>query len=308
VKIQKLFHLVKDLPATGWEKGENEDWGIASCEVKDTSGDIVRRDGITWTTYHHPPERHLKILANHLRVLPDGSPPIIGRVEEFKKCILPVDGKSAKVLAFRFSWATDEHGVVTELAQKYRDLVRGGYLDSFSVGLMLTDFDQFDDGGLDIRGSELFEVSCVTIPALGQANVLRAIEDKLGDYLDRDAIKAMTPKKGDFKEALDAVLVRVDELSKALSVTIKEALEPNAHAGLVEGLLSKQLEPLSKSVADVTTLVKGQAERLEVLESALVVLTTSLAKERATATCGPDEDDLDLVGKKLDDLMRFVGK
>lgn len=172
-------HLVKEL--TGGMKEaelkEGEDMlGIASVEMFDSDGDVIRVDGIDVSKYHQPPKRHIKMLASHMGSLPSGEPPIIGRVERFFNTTTEVNGEEAKALAFAFSFARDEEGELTPLANAYKRLMPK-YLDSFSVGIMVDEFKELENGsGFDVTKSSLFEISAVAIPANSEANVIKAIK------------------------------------------------------------------------------------------------------------------------------------
>lgn len=172
-------HLVKEL--TGGLKAaelrEGEDMmGIASAQIVDSDGDIILIDGIKFDKYHKPPQRHLKLLASHMGSLPDGTPPIIGRIERFWKTTVEADGQEVPALAFAFSFAKDEDGQLVPLAAAYKKLMPK-YLDSFSVGLMVDDYEvNKDKTGLIVKESSLFEISAVAIPANAEANALKTIK------------------------------------------------------------------------------------------------------------------------------------
>jgi len=98
-KVYKTFHVLKDIQSINEKPDKPGCWALASVEVEDTEGDIIKIDGIDWSSYHNPEKNvYMKVLANHMTVLPDGSSPVIGRVEEFKKVTLLGD-TNAKALA-----------------------------------------------------------------------------------------------------------------------------------------------------------------------------------------------------------------
>ena len=79
-------------------------------------------------------------------------------------------------MAFAFSFARDEEGELTPLAAAYKRLMPK-YLDSFSVGIMVNDYDMLEDkSGLDVKKSTLFEISAVAIPANAEANAMKFIK------------------------------------------------------------------------------------------------------------------------------------
>lgn len=177
--------LVKEL--TGGMKNdaelkEGEDMlALASVEITDSDGDTIFVDGIDFSKYHNPPKRHLKLLASHMGSLPSGEPPIIGRIERFFKTTTEVNGKEVKALAFAFSFARDEEGELTPLANAYKRLMPK-YLDSFSVGMLANKYEiKEDKSGFNIYQSDLYEISAVAIPANAEANVMQAIKKAFKD-------------------------------------------------------------------------------------------------------------------------------
>lgn len=217
--------LLKALPA-GVERVDGSEWGIASLERKDMVKDVVRVAGIRTGEFHNPPHTHLKILPQHLKVLPSGEPAVIGRVEEFKDA--DVDGQPAKL--FRFTWAKDGKGNVTEFASKYKDLYDGGYLDSFSIGFQPQDGARNKDGGYDITQSELFEISVVSIPC--NPGATRLVKDLLGDAAP-DTIAVVDAINEQFKglqaQLTQTLVEQLKEFGKRLD-TIEASLvdEPDA--------------------------------------------------------------------------------
>lgn len=178
-------HIVKEL--TGGlmndQLRQGEDMmGIASAEIIDTEGDIIRVDGIDVSKYHNPPKRHIKILAGHEHKLASGEPSIIGRVERFWTTTIEVDGKEVKALAFALSFAKDaETGELTPLANAYKKLMPK-YIDSFSVGMSVGDYGVLEEtGGLDVKASTLYEISAVSVPANAEANVIKSIKQAFKD-------------------------------------------------------------------------------------------------------------------------------
>lgn len=172
-------HIVKELTAGMKQEEllEGEDMlGIASVEIVDVDGDFIEIDAIDYSKYHNPPQRHLKILAQHAFSNADGTPAIVGRVERFFKTTVDVKGVETKALGFAFSFARDEEGELTPLAKAYKSLMPK-YLDSFSVGMLVHEWDQRKDtGGVTVTRGELYEISAVSVPANCEANVLKEIK------------------------------------------------------------------------------------------------------------------------------------
>ena len=238
-KVKKLDFVLDKGNSLGVDISDGF-WAIASAEVMDSVGDVVKQDGMNWDSYHNPPVSYMKILAGHAKTLPDGTPPIVGRIEEFKKITKKIDGKNVKATAFRMSFAKDGEGNYTELALKYKKLYEGGYLDSFSVGLLVKSFEH-NDTGMDINESELFEVSAVTVPCLASATVLRAIqkeldipEEVIATALDdeiKDKVLHLTKtmdKQAEIiskqAEMLAEMAIKVDSITKS-SITLEDSLK-----------------------------------------------------------------------------------
>jgi uncharacterized coiled-coil protein SlyX len=260
-KITKTYSVIKDVPSDLIEKAgdmpqklpEGGLWAYATVEVPDTSGDIVRVDGIDYSAYHNPPSTKLKILAQHIKVLPDGTPPVIGRVEAFVKTVTKT---GEKALAFYMTWATQkvkkvsEDGVeseveeVTPLARSYKNLFDTGYLDSFSIGAGVIERESIKNAGWDYKATSLAEISAVTVPANSKANVIRALEDELGEHLDKVAV-------------LETKIV--DQESVIKSLTEK-----------VEGACKQNIDVESRLVTALDKKLDALNERLDFLEASIV--------------------------------------
>lgn len=266
------------------DKQTNDDslWAVATCEIEDSTGDVVKTAGVSYGNYHNPPNTYLKILAGHKHILDDGSPAVVGRVEEFSRGNLVVgDGKSVPALYFRMSWAKDGEGYVTDLAAKYKALYDGGYLDSFSVGMILQDFTKNKAGGRDIQASELHEISAVSVPMLAKANVVKHIEETLGIKLDVKTLE--------------------DEVEKKITE------EPYGYKDVVKAMGS-MFEPIVKSQNELLEQNKALAERLDVLESAIVVLTDVAKVQRQDDQKGLTQEQSQKLLKEIDKINTFLGK
>jgi len=268
LELQKSVCILKSLPAGIAPAPPGELWAVATREVVDEDGDIVRVAGIDLSA--HRPQSPIKVLAQHLRGLPDGSPPVLGRVEEFRRTM--IDG--APALIFRMSWAVDLDGKVTPLASKYKDLYDGGYLDSFSIGASVLEAKPIKGKGSDYVRSKLREISCVTLPANSDAIVLRAIHSRLGDCIDGRC-------------ATDSLLQSLDRLQKAMEKRIQPA---TGSCGCNKG--KSDLE------ARVAALERQFQTVRDDIESSVVAALSgeSFTKSRhaGAADEGDDDDDDDL--------------
>ena len=249
-------HIVKELTAGMKQEEllEGEDMlGIASVEIVDVDGDLIEIDAIDYSKYHNPPQRHLKILAQHAFSNADGTPAIVGRVERFFKTTVDIKGVETKALGFAFSFAKDEEGELTPLAKAYKSLMPK-YLDSFSVGMLVHEWDQRKDtGGVTVTKGELYEISAVSVPANCEANVLKEIKKafksqqiELKDVsvetektveteikeVQEEESNTSTDNNEDIKtfinEKFDALMERIDTIESALSVMSEGADQTDA--------------------------------------------------------------------------------
>jgi len=251
--------VMKSLPE-GFEKPANSLWAYATVETPDRDKDIVRVKGISLAL--HRDKSPIKVFLNHqYKPLPDGTPPVVGRVEEFRETVHKGMGGEVPALAFRMSWATDGEGNVTPLAAKYKSLYDGGYLDSFSIGFTPKTAKPIKGGGHDYTATELFEISAVTMPANPNATKIKAIKDTLGDDapegLDADPFWIHNDPDGSKwvrKEAHDAI---VDKLTSRLDDVGKSLSSLNEISTFLNELRDRTREVLD--IAEATVVVKSDA-------------------------------------------------
>lgn len=288
-QITKSFNTFKTLP-DHLQKAVNGEtpadlYGFASVEVVDTVGDVVLIDGITTDPYHNPPKRHLKILPQH-----NNSALPIGRVENFYRVTTETQDKPCKALMFGMSWAKDGDGNITPDAKKYKDLFDGGYLDSFSVGMMVMDASPNDTGGYDILESCLYEVSAVTVPANAEANVIKHIEDTLGEKLVKDQ-----PKKKTINESVTELNTVMTELAgKVKSLPTEENMNG----------INAKLDALCQEMKSFDSLI----ERLDTLESSLAVMSNTLSRATNSQKDEAELKAIKAITKGLDELNTFLDK
>lgn len=295
-QLIKMLTVAKDLPVELKARHENDDngfWLYASREVVDSTGDLVRIDGIDLSTYHDPANgTHLKILAQHIRALPNGMAPVIAKVTDYVKTMVPFKGKLVKALALYCEWLQTDEGKLLPLSRHYKDMVESGGIDSGSIGIILDEYKPLEEtGGLDIIKSSLFETSLVTIAANSSATVIKEKLAEIGYELDEEPVK--------------------EPVAEPVEETKKEDA-PHTHEGLIEGLstaLRDQFTPLAKTMGDVQTLLNTLADRIDTLESAVVILTqarTSQGEDQHTDA--ETEKSLATLKTKLDGLLKFIGK
>lgn len=287
--VKQLNTINKGLPEA--LKLRNHDpetgvWVYASREIIDEEGDLIMIDGINLAAFSNPAEgTRIKALAQHVRTNADGTPAIVGLVTDALKTETLYRGQSVKTLALWIEWLTRQVPVMDDegkpmmddqgqpmmrrelmpLSQIYKDFVDAGGIDQVSIGVGVTDYEQMESGGYRIHACDLQEVSFVTLAANQSATIVKALEDKLGEQLEKAKIEPPQPRLRPHPLAN-----QLEKMAKQLDELAKHVKEPDGHTSLVEGHL--------KSLGE--TLVRIQ-ERLDALESAAVILTQA-------ATSGED--------------------
>jgi hypothetical protein len=200
----------KRLP-DGFKKPEDGDWVCMSAEVPpedEASGDVVRVSGLN--TARHTDKSPIKLLGQHLRGTMDGSPAIIGRMEEFRL------GKK--------SWKG-----------KHKGLWEGGYLDSVSIGFRpvksraLNSEKPWD--GYEFLESELVELSIVTIPANPAATALKAIADAFHTKEVNHASDEQDKSADTLAPHLTRLEALLDQMQDALAVAKSDDAEQTRDHG-----------------------------------------------------------------------------
>jgi HK97 family phage prohead protease len=157
----KLLEMIdekegKEFKVNITKQQDNTFTAIASKEVVDRMGDIVKIDGIKIDNYLRNPV----ILFNH-----------------FPEKVI---GKAVDVLKTSDSLIVKIQFANTPLAQEIKELVAEGFLNTLSIGFMPLQYKPNDNGnGIVYESVELLEVSIVSIPANPEAVVLRYLEDRL---------------------------------------------------------------------------------------------------------------------------------
>jgi HK97 family phage prohead protease len=157
----KLLEMIdekerKDFKVNITKQQDNTFTAIASKEVVDRMGDIVKIAGIKIDNYLKNPV----VLFNHN---PD-----------------KIIGKALEVLKTNDSLIVKIQFANTPLAQEVKELVAEGFLNTLSIGFMSLQYKQNDNSnGIIYESVELLEVSVVSVPANPEAVVLRYLEDRL---------------------------------------------------------------------------------------------------------------------------------
>lgn len=252
--IRREFSTKRYVPK--FPKPEDGAWVCMSAEVPvedECGGDIIRVAGLKCEA---PEGGSIKMLAQHKPVLPDGSPGVVGKIEETKEGHVEWKGKLVPAKFARFSWAKDGEGHVTDLASKYKSLWDGGYLDSVSVGVQVDKYEPIDPknpfGGYDFQETRLFELSIVTIPANPAATVLRAIADTFDPQPEPIAA---TIQSFDYSDSFDAIRKEIVGLSKSFNSRLDD-LE-SAIAEKADGPLIPPSLPQNQPDPELVALAKA---------------------------------------------------
>lgn len=189
---------------------------VGTMEGVDRDGDIVKVDGIELKSYKTNPV----VLWAHGR---EGLLPVAKATKVWKK-----DGN----LNFRLEFAEAQHNPIAPfIYQSYKD----GFLNAFSIGFLpdYSSMEYKEDKKANkqvriINKSELFELSCVHVPANANALMVRsymdtvnkAWEDGILDGSDlkliEDEVAKISPKTEITEEKVAKLLKEIDELKAKL--------------------------------------------------------------------------------------------
>jgi hypothetical protein len=235
--VRKQFSVFKGKLPAGVTRPANGDIVILSAEIPaedEGGGDIVRIAGMDVPDC-------IPLQAQHLKYAPDGSPTTIGKVSKTYDSQIEWKGKNVAAKLGAIEWAP------TELANKYKALWPE-FINSVSIGAFIKKADPLDPKkpmlGWDIKESEVFELSIVTIPANPAAKVLRAIKDMFGDELDAD------PLSLDIATSLKSILSRLDDLESLIVAKAEPAAQQPSDPDPVQKddeLLGRLIDALRKA-------------------------------------------------------------
>jgi hypothetical protein len=219
--------VLKALPSAFKAAGEDELWALATVEVMDREGDIVRVKGISLE--YHKPEMPIKVLGLGHKYSPgaDGELPITGLVKEFVPTTTTIKGHGeVPALAFRMEFDRDEKGELTGYSRRMKSLYKGDAakglkpkLDSFSIG-----FDpqaepiRLRGGRYDFTKTAIFEISPCVIPANPHATVLKALREQFGEDLDALSVleeRMLQLNQQNLETILKALQTRFDDFESA---------------------------------------------------------------------------------------------
>ena len=210
--------ILKAVPETLNKAGSNEQWALATVEVQDREGDIIRVAGINLDL--HRPECPVKVVGSQHKynVLDDKATyPVMGKVKEFVKTTTKVNGEKVPALAFRYEYAK-EGDQISPYAAKLKSQFDNGILDSFSARFIPASVKPLRSKGgrYDVTECVLDgEISACLFPMNPYATVLKALEDGLGE--DFDKLAYLEQRIIELHKAVDRVGSREDILLKAFT-------------------------------------------------------------------------------------------
>lgn len=188
-------------------EGEITGYGAIFDNV-DRGGDVIKKGAFNKTISENGGS--VIMVANH-----DQNKPI-GRVTEMKE---------------------DDTGLLfkgylskTDRAQEYKQLMKDGVVDSFSIGYAVVKADDNSHGGRDLSEVKLFEISPVAIPMNPEAKLLEVKNMSEGDNREEviERFEMLAKNIGDKKMKLqnEAELLKLAELYKSVTQPLEADTEP----------------------------------------------------------------------------------
>lgn len=226
--------------------------GIASTAVQDRQGEVVEVDG--WDLKNFKKAPRLLWAHNHTE-------PAIGKVT---KTWYDGTGKNKRLM---FEAVFQE---VTEMGRAIKQLVKDGFINTFSVGFKPLEID-----GNTITKQELLEISVVNVPANPEAIMLAYKSLKLAD-VDEKVIDKVIDKAQIEVEEEDTEQESDNEDVKALKERIT-ALEDQV-AVAVKGLTYLAPQRSKRVTEQRLTMVKAIAKAADRLVVEPQVKTVSRSK------------------------------
>jgi HK97 family phage prohead protease len=188
-------------------EGEITGYGAIFDNV-DRGGDVIKKGAFNKTISENGGS--VIMVANH-----DQNKPI-GRVTEMKE--------DATGLLFKGYLSK------TDRAQEYKQLMKDGVVDSFSIGYAVVKGDENNHGGRDLSELKLFEISPVAIPMNPEAKLLEvkniAKDDSQKEVIERFELLAKNIGKKTMKLQNEAEILKLAELYKAVTQPLQADTEP----------------------------------------------------------------------------------
>lgn len=233
------------------EKADGEFTAIASSEIEDRQGEIVKQAGWNLKNFKNNPvllymHDHTKPIGKATRIWVDksGTKPLL----KFKGFI---------------SDATDE-------LKGYKKLVEDGILNSFSVGFRPLDMD-----GNEITKSELFEISLVSVPANPEARLLamKSLEDAGFDSKVINKVIGEESEVTELKAEVKQLKKTLDEVKEQAESAVK-GLQHLAPQRSKQEIVSKRLQS-AKLLARVSDKLIVESKNAKTVDHAKLIKRTS---------------------------------
>lgn len=234
------------------EKTDDYFTAVASSEVEDRQGEVVKQAGWSLTNFKKNPI--LLWMHDHEKPL--------GKAE---RVWLDKTGKSP-VLKFKGMIST-----ATEYGRAAKQLMEEGILNSFSVGFRALEMD-----GNSITKAELFEISLVSVPANPEARLLAA-KSLEGAGFKESIIKNVI---GDTDESIAELKEQITELkkeaseAKALAESAVKGLQHLASPGSKPEVVSKRLQSV-KLLAKTADILIVESKSPRTVDRAKLMKRTS---------------------------------
>lgn len=233
------------------EKADGEFTAIASSEIEDRQGEIVKQAGWNLKNFKNNPvllymHDHTKPIGKATRIWVDksGTKPLL----KFKGFI---------------SDATDE-------LKGYKKLVEDGILNSFSVGFRPLEMD-----GNEITKSELFEISLVSVPANPEARLLamKSLEDAGFDSKVINKVIGEESEVTELKAEVEQLKKTLDEVKEQAESAVK-GLQHLAPQRSKQEIVSKRLQS-AKLLARVSDKLIVESKNAKTVDHAKLIKRTS---------------------------------
>lgn len=233
------------------EKADGEFTAIASSEIEDRQGEIVKQAGWNLKNFKNNPvllymHDHTKPIGKATRIWVDksGTKPLL----KFKGFI---------------SDATDE-------LKGYKKLVEDGILNSFSVGFRPLEMD-----GNEITKSELFEISLVSVPANPEARLIamKSLEDAGFDSKVINKVIGEESEVTELKAEVKQLKKTLDEVKEQAESAVK-GLQHLAPQRSKQEIVSKRLQS-AKLLARVSDKLIVESKNAKTVDHAKLIKRTS---------------------------------
>lgn len=233
------------------EKADGEFTAIASSEIEDRQGEIVKQAGWNLKNFKDNPvllymHDHTKPIGKATRIWVDksGTKPLL----KFKGFI---------------SDATDE-------LKGYKKLVEDGILNSFSVGFRPLEID-----GNEITKAELFEISLVSVPANPEARLLamKSLEDAGFDSKVINKVIGEESEVTELKAEVKQLKKTLDEVKEQAESAVK-GLQHLAPQRSKQEIVSKRLQS-AKLLARVSDKLIVESKNAKTVDHAKLIKRTS---------------------------------